>query len=266
MGILNVTPDSFSDGGRFLSRDAAVTHAAEMFRAGADIIDVGGESTRPGARAVTVQEELDRVIPVIEAIHAELPVAVSVDTSKAGVIREAVKAGATMINDVRALQNEEAMDAAAACDASVCLMHMKGKPASMQLDPQYDNVVSEVQEFLLKRVEECESHGISRHRLIIDPGFGFGKSLEHNLCLLRSLETLVDTGIPVLVGLSRKSMIGAILCKPESERLFGSIGVAVMAACKGAAILRVHDVGPTVDAMRMVQAVGGEAKWGGIGA
>lgn len=262
MGILNLTPDSFSDGGRFNSLDAALRHAESMVAEGAAIIDVGGESTRPGAPAVSVTEELDRVIPVIEKLSSLIPVPVSVDTSKPEVMREAVNAGAGLINDVQALQAEGALEAAAGTGAPVCLMHMQGNPRTMQLQPGYKDVVAEVREFLLSRVSACESAGISRDKLLIDPGFGFGKALEHNVNLLRNLAVLAATGVPVLVGLSRKSMIGRLLNEdipvPVEERLYGSLAAAVIAARSGARIIRVHEVKPTVEALRIVSAVGWE--------
>ena len=253
MGILNVTPDSFSDGGYFLRLDVALAQARRMAEEGADIIDVGGESTRPGAAPVSVQEELDRVIPAIQAIHAEIPTTISIDTSRPQVMRAAVAAGAGIINDVRALREEGAMAAAAELGAPICLMHMQGRPRTMQAAPDYGDVVEEVRDFLLSRVAACEARGISQDRLWIDPGFGFGKTLAHNLRLLAHLDRLVDTGIPVLVGLSRKSLIGVILDKPVEERLAGSIACALIAAAKGAVIVRVHDVGPTVDALKVLR-------------
>lgn len=259
MGILNVTPDSFSDGGLFLDPGVALARARKMIEEGADIIDVGGESTRPGARPISVQEELDRVIPVIRAIRAELPIALSIDTSHPQVMGEAVAAGAGIINDIRALTGEGAMEMATGLvresGARVCLMHMQGEPGTMQAAPHYHRVLEEVRDFLLSRVAACEARGIPRARLWIDPGFGFGKTLAHNLELLAGLERLVDTGIPVLVGLSRKSMIGAILDKPVEQRTHGSIAAALVAVAKGAAIVRVHDVGPTADALGVWEAV-----------
>ena len=255
MGILNVTPDSFSDGGVYLEPAKAVSRAREMVEEGAAIIDVGGESTRPGSRPVSVAEEIDRVVPVIESIRAEVPALISIDTSKPQVMREAVRAGARMINDVQALRAEGAAATARDLGVSVCLMHMQGSPRTMQDAPRYGDVVDDVRDFLLARVAACENEGIGRDRLVIDPGFGFGKNLDHNLCLLARLETLVGTEIPVMAGLSRKSMIGAVLNKPVGERLFGSVGAAVIAALKGAAILRVHDVGATVDALKVLEAV-----------
>ncbi|MFZ0254707.1 MAG: dihydropteroate synthase [Gammaproteobacteria bacterium] len=255
MGILNVTSDSFSDGGRFVTPDAALHQARRMCAEGAAIIDVGGESTRPGARSVSVAEELDRVVPVIEAIRAELPALISVDTSKPEVMRAAVSAGAEMINDVRALRAEGAMDTVRELHVPVCLMHMQGEPKTMQVAPLYQDVVQEVSEFLAQRVNACEAHGIPRDSLVIDPGFGFGKTLDHNLRLLRELGTLVALGLPVAVGLSRKSMIGALLNKSVDGRLYGSLALSVLAALKGAAIFRAHDVGPTVEALKVVAAV-----------
>ncbi len=256
MGILNVTPDSFSDGGVFFARDAALRHAQEMFRAGAAIIDVGGESTRPGAAPVELQQELDRVIPVIEALHRELPVIISIDTSKPEVMREAVRAGAGMINDVYALRRPGALEAAAAAGVPVCLMHMQGEPRTMQRYPHYRNVVEEVGGFLRERVASCLAAGIAPGRLLIDPGFGFGKSLQHNLQLLRGLPRLADMGYPVLVGLSRKSMLGALLGeRPVDGRLYGGLAAATLAVWLGASIVRVHDVGPVVDALKITAAL-----------
>jgi dihydropteroate synthase len=260
MGILNVTPDSFSDGGDFATREAALRHARQMVADGADLIDVGGESTRPGAPPVSVAEELDRVIPVIEALAGELAVPVSVDTSKPEVMRAAVAAGAGLINDVAALRRPGALAAAAALRVPVCLMHMQGEPGTMQQDPTYGDVVAEVAAFLAGRLAACEAAGIPRERLLVDPGFGFGKTLAHNLALLRGLPRLASLGVPVLAGLSRKSMIGALLGGvPVGERLHGSVAAAVLAVERGAAIVRVHDVGPTVQALRIVAAVGGDA-------
>jgi dihydropteroate synthase len=255
MGILNVTSDSFSDGGRFLARDAALRQAERMLAEGAAIIDVGGESTRPGAKPVSVQEELDRVIPLVESITRDLGAAVSVDSSKPQVMTAAAAAGATLINDVRALRAPGALEAAAASGAQVCLMHMQGEPGTMQQDPRYADVVDEVREFLAQRVAVCEAAGIPRGRLLIDPGFGFGKRLDHNLALLRHLDAFHALGLPILVGLSRKSMIGQVLDRPVDQRLYGSLALAVLAVWQGAAVVRVHDVGPTVDALRMAAAV-----------
>ena len=256
MGILNVTPDSFSDGGDFLTPGNALIQARRMVEEGADIIDVGGESTRPGAMAVSQQQELDRVIPIISAISAEFPIPVSIDTTKAAVMREAVAAGAGFINDVMALRSPGAVDAARATGVPVCLMHMQGEPRSMQQDPCYQDVVTDVKAFFASRIEACLAGGISRDRLLLDPGFGFGKALEHNLDLLNNLSVFVDMGLPLLVGVSRKSMIGMILGgNPVRERLHGSIAAAVMAFERGASILRVHDVRPTVEALKVVAAV-----------
>ena len=256
MGILNVTPDSFADGGRFLSLDTALNHASQMVKEGAHIIDIGGESTRPGAQAISVQAELDRIMQVITKIRAELPVKISVDTSKSQVMREAIKAGADMINDIMALRNEDSQaTVAAAKNVQVCLMHMQGEPRTMQQNPHYENVVDEVKTFLLERIQSCVDAGIDAQRLLIDPGFGFGKTLKHNLQLMQGLTELTTLGYPVLVGVSRKSMIGKILDQPVSERLYGSIALAVLAVYQGATIIRTHDVAATVDALTMTQAV-----------
>jgi len=255
MGILNVTPDSFSDGGRFIDPAAAVRQARRMVEEGAAIIDIGGESTRPGAQGVSVQEELDRVIPVIEALSAELSVPLSIDTSKPKVMRLAVRAGAGLINDVNALRAPDALQAAAEAGVPVCLMHMRGEPRTMQSAPVYVDVVAEVLDFFRQRLAACRQEGISRDRLIVDPGFGFGKTLTHNLLLLRHLQRFSDLGLPVLAGVSRKSMIGTLLDKPADQRLHGSIAAALLAVEKGAAIVRVHDVAPTVDALKVFDAV-----------
>ena len=255
MGILNVTPDSFSDGGRFVLRDTALQQARAMAQQGASIIDIGGESTRPGALPVSEQEELDRVIPVIEALHAELDLVLSVDTSTPRVMSEAAAAGAGLINDVRALCRPGALDAAKNSGLAVCLMHMQGEPTSMQNAPRYNDLIQDVVAFLRQRVDVCVAVGIPRALLLIDPGFGFGKTLHHNLLLLDRLEALQDLALPVLAGMSRKSMVGTVLDKPVEQRLFGSLALAVIAVQKGARIIRVHDVGPTVDALRMAWAV-----------
>jgi dihydropteroate synthase len=255
MGILNVTPDSFSDGGAFFSADAALEQARQMVREGAAMIDVGGESTRPGAESVSAAEETARVVPIIRTLAAELPVPISVDTSKPEVMRAAVAAGAGLINDVMALQDPGALEAARETAVPVCLMHMRGEPRTMQRNPVYGDVVAEVLGFLLRRVEACIDAGIPRSRLLIDPGFGFGKTLEHNLQLLRELERFLEPGLPLLVGISRKSMIGTLLDQPVDQRLYGSLAAAVLAVQAGAAIVRVHDVGPTVDALKIVEAV-----------
>ncbi|MCC2615795.1 dihydropteroate synthase [Aestuariibacter halophilus] len=255
MGILNVTPDSFSDGGLYRQRDAALSHAQAMLEAGADFIDIGGESTRPGAAAVSEQEELDRVIPIIEAVANNLDVVVSVDTSKASVMREAVKAGAGLINDVRALQEPGALDAAVSSGAAVCLMHMQGQPRTMQTDPHYTDVTNDVMQFLQQRMVACEKSGMSRDRLMVDPGFGFGKTLEHNYQLLADLPLLHRLGVPLLVGMSRKSMIGQLLNRQTEDRLAGSLAAATIAAMYGAHIIRVHDVKDSVDAVKVVNAL-----------
>ncbi len=249
MGVLNVTPDSFSDGGRYLPLDAALRRAEIMVEEGAAIIDVGGESTRPGAPPVSAQEELDRVLPVVERLARELPIPVSVDTSKPGVMREAAQAGAGMINDVRALQMPGALDAAVASGLPVCLMHIRGEPATMQQEPHYGEVVAEVHAFLAERVRVCQAAGIPRERLLVDPGFGFGKTLDHNLRLLRHLDRFTDLAAGVLVGVSRKSMIGLLLNAPVDERLSGSLAAAVVALWQGAKIIRTHDVRETVQAL-----------------
>jgi len=255
MGILNITPDSFSDGGDFFCPRDAVVRAREMVDAGAAIIDIGGESTRPGAAVVTAMEEISRVVPVIEALHGELEVPISVDTSKPEVMRAAVAAGAGMINDVRALQKEGALAAAAELAVPVCLMHMQGEPQTMQQAPHYDDVVAEVTAFLLRRVAACEQAGIERRRLLIDPGFGFGKDLNHNLMLMQGMSKLVATGLPVLTGVSRKSMIGKILENEVDQRLYGSMALAALAAWQGSMLIRAHDVGATVDAVKVIGAV-----------
>lgn len=255
MGVLNVTPDSFSDGGRYVARDAALQRARQMMEEGAAIIDVGGESTRPGSAPVSEQEELDRVMPVIEAIAAELPVIISVDTRKAMVMRTAVAAGAGLINDVCALRETGALEAAATLKVPVCLMHMQGDPRTMQQSPHYEDVVSEVREFLAKRVAACVAAGIPRERLLIDPGFGFGKTVTHNLQLLNHLDAFAALDLPLVVGVSRKSLIGAVLNVTADQRLYGSIALAALAAWQGAAIIRAHDVAATVQAINMIAAV-----------
>lgn len=255
MGILNVTPDSFSDGGQWLGKSEAIEHALAMQDAGADIIDIGGESTRPGAQAVPLQQELDRVIPVIEAIAPQLSVPVSIDTSKPEVMREAVRAGAGMINDVYALHQEGALQAAADLAVPVCLMHMLGDPRVMQQNPVYDDVSAEVKGFLLERAKQCELAGIPTQNIVLDPGFGFGKTLQQNLDLFHSLPALVTSGYPVLVGLSRKAMIGQLTGREMQDRVPGSIAAAVLAAQAGAAIVRVHDVAETRDAINVAKAL-----------
>lgn len=255
MGILNITSDSFSDGGRFLSLDAALEHAEEMLAAGATLIDVGGESTRPGATPVSEQQEIDRVIPVLEALRQRTSAILSIDTMKAGVMRAAVQAGAGLVNDVMALRAEGALQAVAEGPAAVCLMHMQGEPRTMQHDPRYVNVVTEVRDFLRERVHACETAGIARSRIAVDPGFGFGKTAAHNLALLKHLGMLVAEGLPVLVGLSRKSMLGKLLGRGPDERLAGSVALASLAVHAGARIVRAHDVAATRDAVMITQAV-----------
>ena len=254
MGILNTTPDSFSDGGLFLDAERAIAHGVAMAEQGAHILDVGGESTRPGAQPVSVQQELDRVIPVIEGLRERVAVPLSVDTSKPEVMRAAVAAGAGMINDVMALRAEGALEAAAELGVPVCLMHMQGEPRTMQKDPRYGDVVGEVRAFLRSRIEACTAAGIPPGNLVIDPGFGFGKTVEHNLELLRRLREFQALGPPLLVGLSRKSLIGRILGRPVEQRLPASLALALMAVQNGAHILRVHDVAATVDAVRLYEA------------
>ena len=255
MGVLNITPDSFSDGGAWLSVGDAVAHARQMVEAGADIIDVGGESTRPGAAPVSAEEELQRVIPVIEAVKAVIDITVSIDTQKPAVMRAAVAAGAGMINDVNALQADEAIETAAGLGVPVCLMHMQGVPETMQDMPDYGDVVAEVVSFLGARAAACEAAGIPARQIVLDPGFGFGKTVNHNLELLRQLDRLVALGYPVLVGLSRKSLIGKVLGLPVDKRLYPSIALAVLAVWQGASIVRCHDVRETREAVQMCRAV-----------
>ena len=257
MGIVNVTPDSFADGGAHASTVAAVEHALKLAGQGADLLDIGGESTRPGATVVSLQEELDRVIPVIERLAAATALPLSVDTSRPEVMRAAVAAGAGLINDVMALRRDGAIEAAASLGVPVCLMHMQGEPGTMQDDPRYDDVVADVHGFLTQRLFACEMAGIERKKLLVDPGFGFGKTLEHNLRLLRQLSRFVEMGVPVLAGLSRKGMIGALTGRPLDERIVGSAVAALIAVQNGAAIVRVHDVAATVDAL---------AVWAGVAA
>lgn len=255
MGILNRTPDSFSDGGRFSDFDTALRHAEAMVRDGADLLDIGGESTRPGADSVSEQQELDRVIPVIEKLAAEFDVPVSVDTSKPAVMRAAVAAGAGMINDVYGLRLPGALTAAVECGVPVCVMHMQGEPRSMQQHPHYDDVVTDVKRFLAERLDACVAAGLPRGRVAIDPGFGFGKNLEHNLALLRALRNFAEMGQPLLVGLSRKSMLGTLLGgAPAGARLHASVAAAVIGVMNGAHIVRCHDVAPTVEALKVAAA------------
>ena len=255
MGILNVTPDSFSDGGRFTERDAALRQAEQMLVDGAAIIDVGGESTRPGAAPVSEQQELDRVVPVVEALTGELGALVSVDTSTAAVIRDAAAAGAGMINDVRALRRPGALEAAAASELPVCLMHMLGEPGNMQDDPRYGDVTAEVIDFLRQRIAACEQVGIPRERLLVDPGFGFAKTVAHNLTLMNEMAALQELALPVLIGISRKSLFGKLLGREVNERLPASLAAAVMCIERGAKIVRAHDVKETVDVVRFAHAV-----------
>ena len=255
MGVLNVTPDSFSDGGKFVRLDAAVERGVQMAEEGAAVIDVGGESTRPGAQPVGLDEELRRVIPVIARLRSRTQAILSVDTSKAEVMRAAAAAGAAMINDVRALREPGALEAATMSGCAVCLMHMLGEPRMMQDSPTYQDVVAEVRGFLAARVAACVGAGLAAERIVLDPGFGFGKTLAHNLQLLRHLSDLSVSGLPILAGLSRKSMVGALTGRPPEERVEGSVALAVIAALNGARILRVHDVGATVDALKVVAAV-----------
>jgi dihydropteroate synthase len=255
MGIVNVTPDSFSDGGHHADVEAAVAHGLRLAAEGADLLDVGGESTRPGAAPVTLEEELRRVVPVIERLARETALPVSVDTSKPEVMRAAVAAGAGMINDVHALRREGALDAAAALGVPVVLMHMQGEPGGMQAAPQYDDVVGEVHRFLAERIFACEMAGIPKSRLVLDPGYGFGKTTEHNFLLLRQQSRLLDLGLPLLAGLSRKRSLGEVTGREVGERLHASVAAAVLAAEYGARILRVHDVAATVDALKVWAAV-----------
>lgn len=261
MGVLNATPDSFSDGGAVHARDGhldisrVLRRVEAMVEEGADIIDVGGESTRPGAAAVTVAEELQRVVPVVEVITARFDVPVSVDTSTPEVMTAAAEAGASLINDVRALRRPGALQAVADTGLPVCLMHMSGEPDSMQQRPEYEDVVQEVKDFLAERVATCEAAGIGRDKLLLDPGFGFGKTLQHNLDLFRGLGELQQLGMPLLVGVSRKSMIGALLDKPVEQRMVGSVVMAMLAAQQGVSIVRVHDVSATADALKIMTAI-----------
>ncbi|MBP7188363.1 MAG: dihydropteroate synthase [Thiopseudomonas sp.] len=260
MGILNVTPDSFSDGGRYTSLELALLRAHEMVSAGASIIDIGGESTRPGAATVGAQQELDRVAPLVERIAAECDVIISVDTSTPAVIRESARLGAGLINDVRSLQRDGALDAAAATHLPVCLMHMRGEPQTMQDEPYYNDVAVEVAGFLQERIDACVTAGIAVERIVLDPGFGFAKNTQHNYELFKRLPELLSLQRPLLVGVSRKSMIGNILQQPVDQRLYGSLALAVMALERGAKILRVHDVVATMDALKIFNAVQDAAK------
>ena len=262
MGIVNVTPDSFSDGGHHFDSEAALAHARQLIEEGADMLDIGGESTRPGAESVDVQQELERVLPVLEGLR-DAAVPLSVDTRKPEVMRAALAAGASMINDVSALKEEGALAAVAASDAAVCLMHMKGDPESMQFEPNYGDVMSEVMTFLHMRIATAQAAGIARERIVIDPGFGFGKTLAHNVALLRGLDAFAGLG-PVLAGLSRKSMLGAITGQPVEQRLAASVAAALLAVQHGAKIVRVHDVRATVDALKVWRAVNSSAPGGAV--
>jgi dihydropteroate synthase len=254
MGIVNVTPDSFSDGGKFNTTDKAVVHAIQLIEQGADILDIGGESTRPGATPVPLDEELSRVIPVIKAL-AQVGIPLSIDTYKPEVMRAAIDAGVDIVNDVCALQEPNALEIVAASQVGVCLMHMQGRPQTMQADPQYQDVVAEVTSFLAARLKAAEQAGIARERIVLDPGFGFGKRTEHNLTLLNQLSSLQSLGLPLLIGLSRKSVLGQVVGSEVDERIHASIAASVVSVMKGANIVRVHDVKPTVDALKIVSAV-----------
>ncbi len=254
MGIVNVTPDSFSDGGRHLSHAAAIAHAHRLLEEGAGILDIGGESTRPGAATVSEQEELDRVLPVIEGLH-DIAVPISIDTWKPAVMRAALAAGASMVNDINALQAPEALAAVACSNAAVCLMHKQGTPQNMQRAPQYADVMDEVMSFLKARMQAAQAAGIARERLVIDPGFGFGKTLVHNLALLKNMQAFAELGVPLLAGLSRKSMLGAITGRDVDHRQAASVAAALIAVQRGASIVRVHDVRETVDALKVWRAV-----------
>lgn len=259
MGIVNVTPDSFSDGGKFSSTELAVAHALQLIAEGADILDIGGESTRPGATSVSLNEELSRVIPVIQALSAVSTVPLSIDTYKPEVMREAIAAGADIVNDVRALQEGQGQESALAIVANsnvgVCLMHMQGMPQTMQVNPSYGNVVAEVKQFLTDRLHAAMARGIARERVLLDPGFGFGKTTAHNIALIQHLDSLTDIGQPLLVGLSRKAVLGKIAGGDEQQRLHAGIAASVLSVMKGARIVRVHDVKATVDALKVVTAV-----------
>lgn len=255
MGIVNVTPDSFSDGGKYSSVERAVEHALQLIAEGADILDIGGESTRPGAAPVGLDEELRRVIPVIEALSKVTTVPISIDTYKPEVMRASIQAGADIVNDICALREDGALEIVTNSNAGVCLMHMQGKPQTMQINPQYTDVVTEVKQFLADRVEACLAHGIARERIMLDPGFGFGKTTAHNVALIQHLGSFVELGFPLLVGLSRKSVLGRIAGGDEQQRLHAGLAASVISVMKGAKIVRVHDVKATVDALKVVAAV-----------
>ena len=254
MGILNFTPDSFSDSGQFFQLDKALVQVETMLQQGASIIDIGGESTRPMAEEVTLEQELERVIPLVEAVRQRFDCWISVDTSKARVMQEAANAGMDLINDIRALREPNALQTAVQLGLPVCIMHMQGQPRTMQLNPHYDDVVTDVLKFMQQRTEQCLTSGIKKENLLWDPGFGFGKSVQHNYRLLQQLSVFCEQGYPILAGISRKSMIGAVLDKTVEQRMVGSVSAALIAAMKGACILRVHDVGETADALKIWQA------------
>jgi dihydropteroate synthase len=256
MGVINTTPDSFSDGGKFDTLEEAFAQAQLMIAAGADILDIGGESTRPGSAAVDEKEEIARTLPLISAIREISDISISIDTNKSTVMRAAVAAGANIINSIWALRLGDSLQVAAELDVPVCMMHMQGTPDTMQQDPRYQDVVAEVLDFLQNRIDAALAAGIAPHNIIVDPGFGFGKTLEHNLLLLKSLSEFRKLGAQILVGMSRKGMIGAVLDKPADQRLYGSLSAAVIAAMLGADIVRVHDVAETIDALAMVRALG----------
>ena len=255
MGIVNVTPDSFSDGGKFSNTNLAIQHALKLAEEGADILDIGGESTRPNAVSVGLQEELDRVMPVIESLVSQVNIPISIDTYKPQVMQAAIAAGASMVNDVRALQEEGALEIVAQSKVGVCLMHMQGTPQTMQINPQYKDVVSEVKAFIAARLQASIDAGLPRNRILLDPGFGFGKTREHNITLIQQLESFAELGQPLLVGLSRKSVLGQVTGNDVDARLYASIATSVIVAQKGAKILRVHDVKATVEALKVVTAI-----------
>lgn len=255
MGILNFTPDSFSDSGKFFSLDKALFHVEKMLADGAEIIDIGGESTRPNAPIVSVDDELERVVPLVEAVHQRFDCLISVDTSKAQVMRESAQAGADIINDIRALQEPDALDTAVELGLPVCLMHMQGSPQTMQYNPDYDDVIDEVSHFLNQRIFACLTAGMPKSHIMLDVGFGFGKTVQHNYQLLKHLALFAESGYPVLAGLSRKSMIGAVLDKPVDQRLIGSVAGALLAVQNGAKIVRVHDVAETAEALKIWRAM-----------
>lgn len=255
MGIINVTPDSFSDGGKFSQTNLAVAHALKLAEEGASILDIGGESTRPNANPVGLQQELDRVIPVIEALVKQINIPISIDTYKPAVMQAAIKAGASMVNDVRALQEDGAIEIVANADVGLCLMHMQGTPQTMQQNPQYNDVINDVKIFLNARLQASIHAGCRASHILLDPGFGFGKTREHNIALLQGLESFADLGQPLLVGLSRKSVLGQVTGNDVDARLYASIAASVIAAMKGAKILRVHDVKATVEALKMVEVI-----------